>query len=178
MFLDKMGQHFRIGIRAERVPGPHEFRLELLEILDDAVVYDPDLARTILVRVCILLIGLAVGCPAQMRDATLTSEILRDFCAKFGHSSRRFHASTLRRIDAGGVVAAVFKRQEAVQEDPSCVLSLSPRIGKNPAHIDYNMSSSLADRVITLTRCSSLAGIETQSIIHAPVFLMKFRPLK
>ena len=64
VLLDKMRKYFGVGVRDERVSFFYELFFQLLEIFDDSVVYDPDLAFAIGMRVGIYFRGFAVRRPS------------------------------------------------------------------------------------------------------------------
>ena len=67
--LDEVGNDLGVGVGGKLVAGGLQLRLELGEVLDDAVVDDEDLAVAVGVRVGVDVGRLAVGGPARMPDA-------------------------------------------------------------------------------------------------------------
>ena len=74
--LDKLNEHFRIGVRLEGVAMLHETFLEDVVVLNDTVVDDGQLLRLGVVRMGIDLIGFAVGSPTGVSDADETRCVL------------------------------------------------------------------------------------------------------
>src|SRR3989344_2003601 len=135
VLFHKMRDNFRIGIGNECVPPRNKILSEFLPILDDAVVHYPYLLVTASVRMRVLFRRLSVRRPAQVRDAAFSGEFFRHFLPQFFHGTGGLYASALGRIDAGGVVPAVLQRDEPLQKKVRRVLTLSPCIRKNTAHI-------------------------------------------
>ena len=63
---DEMGDHFRVGLRGERISVGDQFIAQLGEILDDAVVDDGDAAGKM--RMGVGFVGHAVRRPARVAD--------------------------------------------------------------------------------------------------------------
>src|SRR3989338_1415992 len=137
MFFYKMWNKLRVGIRNEGVTFRNKVLSELLPVLDDAVVYEPDLSLAIRVRMRIHVRRLTGGRPAQMRDTAFPLEPFRDFLSQLGNSPRRLHSPAFRREDARRVVAAVFKRRQSLQKDLAGVFCPLPRVRKNTAHTHH-----------------------------------------
>jgi hypothetical protein len=67
--LDEVRERFRVGVRAQLVAALAQTVAQRLEVFDDAVVDDGDLARAIGVRVGVQVVGPAVRRPARMGKA-------------------------------------------------------------------------------------------------------------
>ncbi len=120
VFLDQVGDDFRVGFGDELVAFGGQRVLQLDVILDDAVVHDDDFAGAIAVRVGVFFGGAAMRGPARVADAVDAVE---------GSGANRFfqivqfagRAADLQfpvladHGDAGGVVAAIFEAPEPVQ---------------------------------------------------------------
>ena len=120
--LDQMGEHLRVGLRAEAVAARGEPVPEVPEVLDDAVVDDRHVARAIDVGMRVEVVGPAVRRPAGVGEADrglgrgieqrrpevgqLARPLLHEQLARGGHER-----------DAGRVVAPVFQSREAFQQD-------------------------------------------------------------
>ena len=105
-------------------PLAHELLLELGVVLDDAVVDDGDVARTVEVGVGVDRLGRAVGGPARVADAR--TEARRSRCAlhaqrrdrlgAFGGAARPPRLTRAHEGDARGVVAAVLQALESLEQ--------------------------------------------------------------
>jgi hypothetical protein len=118
--MHQVGDDFGIGFGLEDIALGLQFGLERLVVFDDAVVDDGD-ATAGYMGVGIGLGYAAVSGPARMGDAKLAGQGLR---VKFGFELRHFahraaqaDAAAVQHGDAGGVVAAVFKPAQALQQN-------------------------------------------------------------
>ena len=69
LVLEQVNDHLGVGLRRERVAGRHQRSLQLLEVLDDAVMDHGCRARAVDVRVRVLLRRTTVRRPARVPDA-------------------------------------------------------------------------------------------------------------
>ncbi len=122
--VHEMRDHLGVGLRDERVALPHEPLAQRLEVLDDAVVHDGDLA----VRRMRVRIGRrrrAVRRPARVRDSGQALDPRRlGLRGEIRDPGRRDEPREARRAgrsvddgEPGGVVAAVFEPADAVDQD-------------------------------------------------------------
>ena len=91
---------------------------KLAEVLDDPVVDDRDLARAVLVRMSVEVVGPAVGRPPRVREADRrVRRTIRDRSAEIGQLAGLLLdeqvAAVIDQRDARGVVAAVFEAAQA-----------------------------------------------------------------
>jgi len=110
--------HLGIGLRLEAAAAGHELVLELLEILDDAVMDDGDAVGGDGMRVD--LVGDAVGRPARVADADLAAERRRpqalDEAVELALGAAALDAPIDQRGKAGAVVAAVFEPPQPLDQ--------------------------------------------------------------
>ena len=97
MFADQMREHFGVGAGLELVPGLEQALLELIVVLDDAVVNDGDLAGLVEVRMGVFVGRRAVGGPARVGDADLRRRPVRP--AARGRCLRRSCPASCARAD-------------------------------------------------------------------------------
>src|SRR5206468_10919785 len=111
LVLEKVHDDLGVGLRRELVPGRNEWRLQLLEVLDDPVVDDRGRGRAVDVRVRVLLRRPAVRRPTRVADAGLAIRwVRRDDRGEVVELSLRAHdveMSVLLKSDTRRVVAAV-----------------------------------------------------------------------
>ena len=140
--LDEVRQGLGVGLRAKLVAARRQAVAKLLEVLDDAVVDDGDVARAIDVRMRVQVVRPSMRRPARMGEADgrrwrdveqggaqvaeLAGSLLDEELAVGGHER-----------DAGRVVAAILQARQALEQDgrgltrpdvaddPTCWLALS-----------------------------------------------------
>src|SRR3989344_5662575 len=132
MFFKKMRDDFGIRPRQKCMARLLETTFYLFVIFDNAVVHHPHVACAILVRMGVHLRRFSVSRPAQMRDTARAKKSGRHFAPQMRYRADRFHTPRLRRVYAGGIIAAVLKRRESV-EQYFARISVS-RIRENAAH--------------------------------------------
>src|SRR3989344_4268283 len=106
-----------------------------------------------------------------MRNAAFTLEIFWHFFAELRNSTRRLDTARLGGIHAGRIIAAVFEREESVEQIPPGVFTLIARIGENTAHNrDYiilrlrrrlhelKMMSAISARKVLMAECIEAAS--------------------
>jgi hypothetical protein len=128
----QLGDDFSVGLRPEvdavlRL----ELLLELVRVLDDAVVHHRDAARLVQMRVGVLVRAGAMGGPAGVRDTGDVGVVLAQVLLEEGdgvvglaHAGvlghRQFVCSRINRGDASRIVAARFEHLETFDEDRRC----------------------------------------------------------
>jgi hypothetical protein len=127
MLADDMGENLGVGSGCESVAGGDEVFLELLVVLNDAVVDDGDAAGLIEMRVGVFVAGRTVSGPAGVADADgaangfgleLASQAFVDFPLLLAYLER----GVVDDAQASAVVAAIFEAAQAVDQNGSCLL--------------------------------------------------------
>ncbi len=122
--VNEVRDHLGVGLRDERVALPDESLAQRLEVLDDAVVNDGDLAVR-RVRVRVRGRRRAVRRPARVRDARQALDPrrlgLRGEIRDAGRGDEPCEARRAGRAvddgETGGVVAAILEPADAVDQD-------------------------------------------------------------
>ncbi len=108
---DQMCHDLGVGLALEGASLGDEFVAQRLEILDDAVVYERDLAGRM--RVGIVLRRRAVRGPAGVGDADQAGQRFRIQLARqiveLAFGAAAFELAVVDRADAGRVIAAIFE---------------------------------------------------------------------
>ena len=119
--LDEVGDYLSVGIGAELVPRGHQLALELLEVLDDAIVHDGNATGAIQVRMGIAVGRGTVGCPTRVPDATSSLRIrgggtLPQVC----HTPGTLHTVQVARrrdhLNARRVISTILKRRQSIEQ--------------------------------------------------------------
>ncbi len=115
---DQMRDDFTIGLRLEVPPLGAQFVAERLEILDDAVVNQHDVADD--VRMRIVLGRGAVGGPARMRNAAVAGQRafgeLGGKVEQLAGGAAAVELAVVDRADAGRVIAAIFEPPQPIEQ--------------------------------------------------------------
>ncbi len=136
--FDEMGQRLRVGVRAELVAAIAQSITERLEVLDDAVVDDRDLARAVGVGMGIQVIRPAVRRPARVREANRRRgsgiDQRRSQVGQLAGALLDKHVAVARdERDAGRVIAAIFEPGEAFHQDGRRLTR--PDVADDSAHL-------------------------------------------
>src|SRR5579859_3368722 len=122
MFADQMRQDLRVRGGAKLMPARHQAFLEPLEIFNDAVVNNSNLAALVQVRVGIFIRGLAMSGPTGVADADLAGK--RVELEEFGQTLVYFplllsdvESLAVEDGHACAVIAAIFQPPQALQND-------------------------------------------------------------
>src|SRR5262249_44095236 len=121
--VDEVGDDLGVGLRGERAPLGDELGAQRAVVLDDAVVHHAD-ARD-LVRVGVLVGGLAVGGPAGVADAELprrrrgAQQALQG--VELAAAADDLALTAVPDGDAGRVVAPVFQPAQPREQDGGAV---------------------------------------------------------
>ncbi len=112
--LDEVGERLGIGLGRQSMAAGLETVAKLAEVLDDPVVDDRDLARAVLVRMSVEVVGAAVGRPPGVREADRrVRRPVGDRRAEIGELAGLLLdeqvAAVIDQRDARRVVAAVFE---------------------------------------------------------------------
>ena len=114
-----MNDRLAVGLGLEMVPGAGKFSAQLLEVFDDAVVYEDDAVIGVWMR--IYLVGRAMCGPTGVADP---DHALHGLVRQQGLKSRNlaFRTPALngaieKRRDACGIVAPVLKPPEPVDQE-------------------------------------------------------------
>ena len=136
-FRDEMGQDFRIGFGFENIPLGKQVFLQLLKVLDDAVVDDGKLVIAADMGMGITFGGHAVRGPARMTDAVHGDRV--GIMGELFFQSRQLALGlddlkllALNETDPSGIVPAVFKAPQAFDNDRNS--RTMPGITNNSAH--------------------------------------------
>ena len=116
--LDEVRERLGVGLGAERVAAPPQPVAQLLEVLDDAVVDDRDLARAVDVRVGVEVVRAGRASPSACARGRCRRGASGPASAVGGwpacrRASRRTGRRPVDEGDAGGVVAAVLEAARA-----------------------------------------------------------------
>ena len=115
---DDVHDRLGVGVALEHAALRGQLRLELAEILDDAVVHDRDLA--VHVRVRVALRRAAVRRPARVADAGVPLERLLEEpaleVAQLALGAAALQVAVLDGGDAGRVIAAVLEPAQRIDE--------------------------------------------------------------
>ncbi len=115
---DDVHDRLGVGVALEHVALGAELRLELAEVLDDAVVDDRDLA--VHVRMRVALGGTPVRRPARMADAGVTLQRLLQQAAfevaQLALGAAALEVTVLDGGDAGRIIAAILQPAQGVDE--------------------------------------------------------------
>ena len=137
--LQQLGHHLAVGLRGEFHPLAQQVFLDLLVVLDDAVVDQGHLAALAHMGMGVDVVGLAVGGPAGVADAQVPVEV-RPVMAELPQRLQPALAladlqSQLLRphSDAGGVIAPVLHPLQTIQQDGGGLLVLAHE-SDNSAH--------------------------------------------
>ena len=137
--LQQLGHHLAVGLRGEFHPLAQQVFLDLLVVLDDAVVDQGHLAALAHMGMGVDVVGLAVGGPAGVADAQVPVEV-RPVMAELPQRLQPALAladlqSQLLRphSDAGGVIAPVLHPIQTIQQDGGGLLVLAHE-SDNSAH--------------------------------------------
>src|SRR3954447_7512474 len=133
-----MGEDLGVGFGTKGIVTVlNELLLERVVVFDDAVMNERNLAGGVVVRVRVLVIDLAVGGPPRVTDSEATARrFLRHQLGQVANSSGalpRLNIFAVDDSDSGGIVSAIFKAAEAVQEDGSRFRTTD--VTDNSAHI-------------------------------------------
>ena len=124
VFADEMREHLGVGLPGESMALADQFITQRGVIFDHPVVADREAAAFVEVWMRVLIRHAAVRRPARVRDARVARErrLLqqRGEICDAARALARLDVATGERGDARGVVAAVFKPAEAVEEDWDC----------------------------------------------------------
>jgi len=134
--LDEVRDDLGVRLGREHVSLALQLAFQLEVVLDDAVVHDDDPARTVAMRVSILLRGSAVRGPAGVADAVQTVErLFTDGALQVGQLARgasQRDAVGTDQCHAGGVIPAVLHAPQTVQKDGYD--RLRPDVSDDAAH--------------------------------------------
>ncbi len=115
---DDVHDRLGVGVALEHVALGAELRLELAEVLDDAVVDDRDLA--VHVRMRVALGGTAVRRPARMADAGVALQRLLQQAAfevaQLALGAAALEVTVLDGGNAGRIIAAILQPTQGVDE--------------------------------------------------------------
>ena len=115
---DDVHDRLGVGVALEHVALGAELRLQLAEVLDDAVVDDRDLA--VHVRMGVALGGTPVRRPARMADAGVPPQRLLQQTpfevAQLALGAAALEVAVLDGGDAGRVIAAILEPTQGVDE--------------------------------------------------------------
>ena len=141
--LHEMGDGLRVRLGRERVAAGLEPVPELLEVLDDPVVDHRDVARAVLVRVGVEVVGAPVGRPSRVRKAERgVGRPVRERRLQVGELAGPLLDEHLARLvhegDPGGVVAAVLEAPQALDEDGASLAGT--RVADDSAHVLWRIS--------------------------------------
>jgi hypothetical protein len=144
--LDEVGDDFGVGDGAELVAVGDEPLLELVVVLDDAVVDNDYVAGAVEVGVCVDFVGLAVGGPAGVSDAKGAREGgLGDGCDEVVDLASGFAyvegAVAIDDGDACAVVAAVGEPGEPVYDDG--LGFTTAKVTEDSAHVSLSRRGEL-----------------------------------
>src|SRR5437764_2567941 len=119
-----MGQNFGVGLGGEiAITVPDQLIFQRLVIFNHAVVHERELSRGVEVRMRVLVGRLSMSRPAGVADAISTGERFRRHeLAELGDASGAFpglNAIAVYDRDAGGIVAAIFKAAQTIEENGS-----------------------------------------------------------
>src|SRR3989344_5772895 len=127
MFLDEVRDDFCIRIRNKCVALCDKLLSELLPVLNDAVVHDPNLPVFAPVWMRVFRCWLTMGCPPKVCDAAFAAEFLGDFFPQFSDCPGSLYDPALRRKDTSGVIAAILERDKSLQEHLRSVFPIRSR---------------------------------------------------
>ena len=135
--LDHVGERFGVGLRRQRVAARGEAVAQVTEVLDDPVVDDRDLARAVLVRVGVEVVGATVGGPARVGQADRgVRRSIRDRDLEIGELAGLLLdeqvAAVVDERDPGRVIAAVLQAFQPFHQDGAGLPG--PRIANDAAH--------------------------------------------
>ena len=116
-----MGDDLGVRLARELVAAGLQLLAQLTEVLHDAVVDDGHAARAVQVRVRVAVRGGAVRGPARVGNAAGGAKVaLGALLDELGHATGALHAAQAtviaQDLDAGGIVSAILKRLEAVEQ--------------------------------------------------------------
>ena len=137
IFLNKVGEHFGIGLAAKGVPGCLESIAQRNVIFDDAVVDDRDLRAAIQMRMRVDIGGASVRRPARVPETRETGERLREQPLRepvelsLGFRARK-HALAIEHGDSGAIVPAILEPLQRIKNDRDAVPETD--IPDNSAH--------------------------------------------
>ena len=122
MLADKMRQNFRVRAGVKRVTGFDEALLELIVVLDHAVVDDGDLAGLIEMRMGVFIAGRAVSRPASVADADVAGcgvrlNFTRDAFINLALLLADDQGGVIQNRHARAVVAAIFEATQCFQQN-------------------------------------------------------------
>jgi len=148
-----VGNHLRIGVRAKRHPFGLQFFPQAAVVLDDAVLHHGHPRGTIKMRMGIALFRLAVGGPAGVTNAALTSGTNRFKAGgevhqlALGAQAAQITCS-INGGNAGGVVTAVLQLTQPFQKQRRCFARTDYR--NDAAHGAGNNKKARASRALSL----------------------------
>ncbi len=135
--LDQVREGLRVGLGAQLVSALRQPIAQLLEVLDDAVVDDRDVAGAVDVWMGIQVVRAAVGRPAGVSEADgRRGRRIQERRAKVAQLAGSLLdeqvALSRDQRDARGVVAAVLEAGEAFEEDGRGLTR--PDVADDPTH--------------------------------------------
>ena len=173
--LHEVGEHLRVGLRAEAMAPREQAVPQVPEVLDDAVVDDRDIAGAVDVGMGVEVVGPAVGRPAGVGEADRRlGRGVEQRGAQVGQLARALLHEQLARCrdegDAGRVIAAVLEAREALEQDGRRVAR--PDVSDDAAHaaqgsrqLDwFRRSAASADR--ESASASTRAGSSPSTMIR------------
>src|SRR5664280_1335288 len=159
---------FGVGLGTKFVAFVDQLLLQRDVVLHNAVVHDNDLAGAIAVGMRVLLRGAAMRGPAGMADAVGAVERLQadDLfqVAQLALGAAHLQATAVAgHSNAGGVIAAIFKATQAVNDDRHN--SLFSDVSNNPAH---NSSPNRSCRLPVVSCQFRHQGFWLANVMHNP----------
>src|ERR1039458_613322 len=161
MFFDQMSDDFGIGFGGELVAFFDQLFLQAEIVLDDAVMYDDDLARAVAMRMGVFFRGTSVGGPAGVADAVSAVERL-ETDGLFQVAQLAFGAADLQPVPVAGngnssrIITAVLKPPQALEDDRNYLLLAD--IANNATHAGTPEIQSAREQ-----RNSSMTGLVSTS---------------
>src|SRR5258706_3198053 len=148
VFLDQVCDNFSVGFGRELVTLFDQLLLQAEIVLDDAVVYDDNLAGAVAMRMGILFRGTSVSSPPGVAYAITAVERFEadNF---FQIAQLAFGAADLQLVpiagngNSGRVITSVFKPAQALNNNRDYFLS---------ADITYNATHAVAPEIQTPTK--------------------------
>src|SRR4029077_6918877 len=122
MLFDEVSNDFGIGLRGELMTFFDELFLQAEVILDDAIVYDDDLAGAVAMRMSVFFRGAPVSSPSGVANAIAAVERF-EADDLFQVAQLAFGAANLQLVpiagngDSSRIVSAVFETSQAFDND-------------------------------------------------------------